>query len=356
MKKNSILLVVLFFCCKFTQAQLAADSMLHFIKNNKENSSLYLLKNDSVWAKLNEHKRMPLASTVKILVAIEFAKQVGANLLHENSPVALADLNKYYLPFTDAGAHEKWLQYEKKLNHISKDSIALLNVAKGMMMFSSNANTEYLMDLLGLDNIKNNLQLMGITEHTPVYYLVSSLFMYQNPRKIKEAKVLKAIKSLNEEQYARYIYDMHKALAYDTVLKQKFNLADLTQPMQKLWSDRLPASNSFSYVQLAHILNNRKYFSEEMYRCLEKILETVMENPNNKTWLLHAGMKGGSTPWVLTKTLYATLKDSTKIELAYFFNNLNPNQNNRLQLWMNDFEYQLLSNPVFRDRVKASFP
>ena len=36
-----------------------------------------------------------------------------------------------------------------------QDSISLLNVARGMMMFSSNANTEFLMDLLGLDNVKN---------------------------------------------------------------------------------------------------------------------------------------------------------------------------------------------------------
>lgn len=337
------------------KAQQQADSLLNFMVTHKDKSSIYLVKNDTVLAKLNEHKKMPLASTVKVLVAIEFAKQVGAGVLNENSLVSLADLNKYFIPLTDGGAHPGWLAYEKKLGHIKKDSVSLLNVARGMIMFSSNANTEYLMDLLGIDNVKNNLQLMGITEHTPVHYLVASLFIYQNPKKKSEKSILKGIKNLNEQQYARYIYDMHKALAYDTVLKDKFNPADLSLNMQKLWSDRLTASNTFSYVQIASILNNRKIFGAAMYNCLHKVFETVMENPNNQTWLLHAGMKGGSTMWVLTKMLYATtLPDNSKIELAYFFNDLEPAENSRLQKWMNDFEYQILSNAAFREKLKAA--
>ncbi len=62
-----------------------------------------------------------------------------------------------------------------------------------------------------------------------------------------------------------------------------------------------------------------------------------MENHANKTWLTHAGMKGGSTIFVLTKALYATLKDGTKIEMAYFFNDLTGDENQRLQKWMNHF-------------------
>ena len=355
MKKIIYLVFAILIISPAVRAQKGADSLLNFIKTHKDNSSIYLVKNDTILARLNEHKKMPLASTVKVLVAIEFAKQVGAKLLNENNLVALKELDKYYIPLTDGGAHPAWLAYEKKLGHIQNDSINLLNVARGMIMFCSNANTEYLMDLLGIDNVKNNLQLMGITEHTPVQYLVGSLFMYQNPKKKSEKSILKGIKSLNEQQYARYIYDMHKALAYDTVLKEKFIPADLSLAMQKLWSDRLTASNTFSYVQIASILNNRKIFGTEMYKVLEKVLETVMENAANQGWLKHAGTKGGSTMWVLTKMLYATtLPENSKIELAYFFNDLLPADNNRLQKWMNDFEYQILSNPSFREKVRLA--
>ena len=75
------------------------------------------------------------------------------------------------------------------------------------------------------------------------------------------------------------------------------------------------------------ILNNRKYFDDSTYAVLAEVLETLMEVPANKAWLSHAGMKGGSTVFVLTKALYATLKNGTKIEMAYFFNDLTGEEN-----------------------------
>ena len=332
-------------------AQTTADSLLNFIKANPKRSSLYLAQNDTMLAHLNENAMMPLASTVKILVAVEFAKQAANKIFDQNEMVSLIELEKYYLPNTDGGAHKNWIAYEKQLNHIKNDSVALINVARGMIIFSSNANTEYLMDLVGLDNITNNNELLGIKRHTRIYPLVASLYMYQNPKKKSEEYILRGINSLSEEQYCRYAYDMHKALKYDTVLKSKFRPQDLTMKMEKAWSDRLPASTTKDYVNVCRVLNNRKYFDSGTYVILAKVLETIMENPANRQWLAHAGTKGGSTAWVLTKAIYATTKKNTKIEMAYFFNNLTLQENGMLQGWMNNFELNVLSNNAFRKKV-----
>ena len=128
---------------------------------------------------------MPLASTVKIIVAIEFAKQAAHNIFNKNEKIPLSELDKYYLPNTDGDAHPKWVGYERKLGNIINDSVRLIDVARGMIIFSSNANTEYLMDMLGFDNVKNNLQLLGLKKHTPIYPLVSSLFLIPKSKKIK---------------------------------------------------------------------------------------------------------------------------------------------------------------------------
>ena len=336
-------------------AQTSADSLLNFIKANPKRSSLYLVQNDTMLAHLNENVIMPLASTVKILVAVEFAKQAANKVFNENEMVPLKELDKYYLPNTDGGAHPNWIAYEQRLGHIKNDSVALINVARGMIIFSSNANTEYLMDLVGLDNITNNNELLGIKRHTRIYPIVASLFMYQNPKKKSEDYILRGINSLSEEQYCRYAYDMHKALKYDTVLKSKFRPQDLTMKMQKAWSDRLPASTTKDYVNVCKILNNRKYFDSGTYVILAKVLETLMENPANRQWLLHAGTKGGSTAWVLTKAIYAKTKKNTRIEMAYFFNNLSTKENEMLQGWMNSFELNVLSNANFRKKVAATF-
>ena len=332
-------------------AQTSADSLLNFIKANPTRSSLYLVQNDTMLAHLNENILMPLASTVKILVAVEFAKQAAKKVFDENEMISLKELNKYYLPNTDGGAHPNWIAYENNLKHIKNDSVALINVARGMIIFSSNANTEFLMDLVGLDNITNNNELLGIKKHTRIYPLVASLFMYQNPKKKSEDYILKGIRSLSEEQYCRYAYDMHKALKYDTILKSRFRPQDLTMKIQKAWSDRLPSSTTKDYVNACKVLNNRKYFDAATYVILAKVLETLMENPANRQWLLHAGTKGGSTAWVLTKALYATTKKNTRIEMAYFFNNLTTKENSMLQGWMNSFELNILSNSAFRKKV-----
>ena len=335
----------------FLYSQSTADSLLNFIKQNKTRSSLFLRKNDTVIAQLNEDKLMPLASTVKIIVAIEFAKQAAHNVFNENEKIPLNELDKYYLPNTDGDAHPKWVGYERKLGNIIKDSVKLIDVARGMIIFSSNANTEYLMDKLGFDNVKSNLHLLGLKKHTPIYPLVSFLFLYQNPKKLSEDKILKEIKKLSNEDYAKTAFMIHSELKNDSNYKKKFRPQDLTIKMQKEWSDRLPASTTKEYVQLCSILNNRKYFDDTTYHVLAKVLETLMESPGNQTWLSHAGMKGGSTIFVLTKALYATLKDGTKIEMAYFFNDLTGEENARLQKWMNDFEIKVLTDDNFRKQI-----
>ena len=353
--KNSIALLVCFLIISipssFLYSQSNADSLLSFIKQNKTRSSLFLRKNDTVIAQLNEDKLMPLASTVKIIVAIEFSKQAAHNVFNENERIALSELDKYYLPNTDGDAHPKWAGYERKLGHIINDSVKLIDVARGMIVFSSNANTEYLMDMLGFENIQNNLQLLGLKKHTPIYPLVSSLFLYQNPKKVGEDKIIRVIEKLSNEDYAKAAFLIHSELKNDSNYKKKFRPQDLTLKMQKEWSDRLPSSTVKEYVQLCSILNNRKYFDDKTYSILAEVLETLMEAPANKTWLSHAGMKGGSTIFVLTKALYATLKNGTRVEMAYFFNDLTGEENLRLQKWMNDFEIKVLTDDNFRKEM-----
>jgi D-alanyl-D-alanine carboxypeptidase len=354
MRTKFKLLIAFCLFSKILLAQKGADSVLNFILKNKNRAAVYLVQNDTVLAKLNENKLMPLASTVKILVALEFAKQAAKNEINENSFIALADLDKYYLANTDGNAHPDWIEYEKSIGHIKNDSVVLLDVARGMIQFSSNANTEYLMDLLGLDEIQKNLEILKVENHTKLYPVVASLFMYQNPKKLKEDKILKGIKKLSEEQYCRYIYDIHKALKNSPTLKSKFNTADLTMTMQKVWSDKLTASTAKEYAKIMSALNNRAYFDEDTYAMLSLILETAMENPANKTWLKHLGMKGGSTAWILTKAVYATTKKNKKTELVYFFNNLTEAENDKLQNWLNDFELNTIAKDVFREKIKKS--
>ena len=145
---------------------------------------------------------------------------------------------------------------------------------------------------------------------------------------------------------------IHDHLKKDSSYTSYFRLKDFNVKMQKLWSDKLPSSTTKEYVRIGTILNNRKYFNTNTYGILADILETAMEMPDNRRLFLHEGSKGGSTTFVFTKSVYATLKDGTKIELAYFFNNLNPRENAKLQGWAKDFELRTLTDESFRLKMK----
>jgi D-alanyl-D-alanine carboxypeptidase len=359
MRNNNLsklfILLFAFFACEFqSNAQSAADSLLNFIVKNEKKSSLYLSVNDSTIAKLNEDEPMPLAQTVNIMIAIEFAKQAGAGVIDEDEYIPLSELGKYYIPGTDGDTEPAWINYERGQQQIQNDSVQLIEVARGMIMFDCDANAEYLLDLLGLDNVKNNAPLFGLKYHTAVFPIVASLFMYQNPKKDNTAEILKSIRHLSEEQYCKAIYGIHEALKNDTLLKPKYNPQDFSIKMQRLWSDRLTSSTTKEYVAICKTLNRRRLFSDLSYGIIAEILEYAMENPSNMNLYRHMGMKGGSTPWVLTKAIYATTADGTRIEMAYFFNDISPDENAQLKTWMNDFELKALTDEQFREKIASA--
>jgi D-alanyl-D-alanine carboxypeptidase len=86
--------------------------------------------------------------------------------------------------------------------------------------------------------------------------------------------------------------------------------------IQKVWSDCLPASTVEDYVSIMEKLNSKTYFEANVYKYLDPVMQSVIENAENQSWLKHCGMKGGSTASVLTKAVYATYKDGNTFELA----------------------------------------
>ena len=87
------------------------EYIVQFIKDNiySKDVSLFITHNDEVLVEVNANQQLPLASTVKIIVAIEYAQQAAEGLIDPKQEVEIADLEKLYIPKTDGGAHEAWL-------------------------------------------------------------------------------------------------------------------------------------------------------------------------------------------------------------------------------------------------------
>ncbi len=357
LRKRSTLFILLTAClfCNPAHAQLdpvKADSFYTFIKNNPARSAVYITRNDTVIARLNENKMMPLASTVTILVAVEFAQQSTHEMINENAYVPLADLEKLYIPFIDSLNYNSWLEYAKNNKEIKDGTIKLVDIARGMILFGCYTNADYLMDMLGFDAVKENIATFKMKQHTAVYPFAGSLFTYHIPKKSSEDKLLKELGKYSDKKYSMEAYYNHVDLKQDSTFKETFRPDKFTPKLLKMWNENLPASTVKEYVLMAQALNNREVIDEDAYFPIAETLEIPMEKKEYQRLYKHFGAKTGKTAYIFTRVIYYTEKNGTRIESAIFFNDLAPTEERKLEDWQPAFEAQFLSDPVFRSKVR----
>lgn len=341
-------LVIVIIICLYFYYRPDANRVLDFIRKNPTKASILLIRNDDIIAQKNIDKLMPLASTVKIIIAIEYAEQCSNATLDPDELVSFAELDRFYIPKTDGDAHPNWI---KSLGgQTTSDQVSIREIAKGMIRFSSNANTEWLLNRLGREHVNERLVKLGIRNHTKIYNSDAALFIGKElfPH-LKGKELATAVSKLDTKEYLEAADTIHQKLLLDATYKS--SLGDLSIELQKVWSDNLSASTVSEYAALMKKFNSKTYFGAKTQAYLDEVLEALMENPANRSWLKHCGMKGGSTLFVLTKALYATDKNGNKTELAYFFNDLSILQSVRLTRSLNAFELKILSDKNFVDRI-----
>jgi D-alanyl-D-alanine carboxypeptidase len=321
----------------FKYFDVEGDYVANFIAKNPDKSALYWVRNDTTVVTHNPGQKMPLASTVKIIIAIEFSQQVSAGKIRPDAPVPLSELSRFYIADTDGGAHPAWLEHIRKKNLVKNEQVPLLEVAKGMIRFSSNANTEYLMWRLGLPAINANLAALGLARHDSLYPFISALYV------CSEENSAKGLQLMDIMLYKKKAKEYFEILQADTTLKANFKLAHLSTPVQRAWSDRLPGSTAREYDDILQKIQSRTYFDSTTQQMLEKIVEWPMEAfDSNRQQYQHLGAKGGSTAFVLTYALYANDKAGNRTRLVFFFDNLNSVENTLLQAQLTDFQQKVI--------------
>jgi len=331
--------------------------ILDYLQKNASNdtASLTVMRNGETLASLNSNTMLPLASTVKIIIAIEYAKQCEQDIIDPTMEVSLEELDNYYIPRTDGGAHEAWLKKLKTTQQIKDNKTTLEQVAKGMIQFSSNANTEYLLDLLTLEKVNNVLDFLDVKNHDAIYPFTSALFvsvklkqMHSNDSK---EQIYKKLSQMSMEEYIQLSKEIFKDLKQG---KKEAWIAELELPknVQKIWSDRLPRSTTAEYATIMQKLNRKDFLSEKAQLHIDTIMEGLMEEPGNQNWLKHAGQKGGSTLFVVTNALYATDKQGDSMEIIFFANDLKGAEMLKLLMNLNEFNKQLLQSEEFRSKLK----
>ena len=139
----------------------STDRLCDYINQNGENVAYGIVENGKLIAAHNTTKLMPIASMVKLIIAIEVAHQAGQGELNVQEQVPAATVNQLEIIGTDGDAHQNWLKQQVG----ESDSVSLLAIARGMIEYSSNANTEYLMQ-----NTHTHLIPLQCKLHTHTWY------------------------------------------------------------------------------------------------------------------------------------------------------------------------------------------
>ena len=321
-------------CKKETDINPVITSIPDFIKSNPNRSSLFLMRNDSLKISLRADQKFPLASTMKIIIAIEFAKQVSTGKINANELIPLADLDVYYLSGTDGNAHPEWKQDAQSRGELNNNRVTLQEVARGMIWFSSNANTEFLMDKLGLDNINANLKELNLPNHDRLYPIVSSLLLYSTNN---QSETMSKINQLSAQQYEGECATIHAKLKADIdgSYKKQFIFPNLE--LQKIWSNHLTASTTKEYGLVMQRILGKNYYPPSVQKQLDIILQPILESAANKAIYQNFYGKGGSTAFVLTYALSTKTVNNNKTVMVVFFNDLTPDEQKQLSGLLNTF-------------------
>lgn len=329
------------------------DYVLNHLKDYPETSSLYVAENGEELITYQSDVVRPLASTVKILIAIEYAMQLEEGILNKESYVPLDKLKEFYYKGTDGNAHETWLKTMEDEGKIVNNEITLHDVAKGMITYSSNANTDYLIHVLGIDSINEQAQSLGLTSHEEIYPLVGGLLIpdYLKNNKKDENKLIEELEKMPMEMYRETAEELSQQMKDGT-----FNIEDHTFDMpldlQRVWSDRLIGASANDYGRLLAIISNNE-LPTVAAQTVRDLLEWPMEvNEANNERFTHLGAKGGSTAFILNDAMYAEDYNGNKIEIVLLTNDLNIWQQILLSHNLNSFESKLLGDEAYRQKVQ----
>lgn len=339
------------------------DPIAQFLKENPERASLYLIRNGNKVIDYHSNREMTLASTSKLIIALEFAKQAAKGKINPSKKVSLDDLALFYVPGSDGNAHEAWLQDIETRQVVQNGKVSLQEVAKGMIKYSSNANSEYLLMILGIDNVNDNLDDLNFNKHEKFFpafasivfvpYSVMSTLDPDLPFDERVDLVKTQLSNMSQKNFIAEANEIFKILQKDKSGRYKDQVVEDLYPwydseINDLIVARLPKGTTKEYATLMNKINSRSYLSNKV----QKELDAVIDNPLKPDRFTYLGSKGGSTAKVLTMSFYSTDQNGNKVEMALFANELSKAEFQQIAQNLSAFMLERIQDDAFLADLK----
>jgi hypothetical protein len=267
---------------------------------------------------LNADVPMPLASVAKLITLVAYVEAVAAGELNPFETVSLAELDRYYLPNFDLGAHRRALAElsaeERILSPEVDPAVLLEDVPWRMIRHSSNAAGDYLHLRLGQARIEETAIALGLNESTaPCTFLGQFLMMGHHARGLaNDRALLSAIADRGDAAgYGQEVALLADAYANDAAFRAaERDWRERTRrpniDTQRVFADRLaPVGTAGSYATLMHRLAQNGLSTPDSSFQARRYLEWPNPFEANLATFSNIGYKNGALPGVLTTTYYA---------------------------------------------------
>lgn len=315
--------------------------LLNYFKNHKVSLSLTIKENGRNTLAINPDKKYPLASTMKIIIAYNFVKSAMNNKISIAEKVKLNELEKFYIKDTDGGAHLNW---KYSINYPIE--VSLLEIAKGMMQYSSNACTDFLIHKIGVDVVNESIEVLQLN-HDKITYLTSPIIMpgYLSDKRKLALNKLDAMSSQSYHELANELFVKMQANRSDYLKEKTPKMLD--RKMQLLITKRMAYSTTNQYTDLMLRLGKELLTKKEKKLFSEIVIgKSVKSDKDDYFWY-----KGGATPYVLTSALYKESQDTT-ISVSLFIEDDKGGDLYWIRTIFNDFVISVATDTEFRKKVK----
>lgn len=297
------------------------EQILQYLSQHRKDSSLvsYTVRPDGTpdpadpVILFNADQRMPLASTIKIVVLAAYAREVEAGRLDPNQMVTLRDWEDYYLPGTDGGAHPAALEALR----ISADEfgfardperrVTLDTFARVMISFSDNAATDYLMERIGRNGLRATIAAAGLGgQEVPLPILGIFLSWYNHEQGDLTPKRLRRLLAMSDAAYTAEVDRLTAAYQdpawREAQLQYLLNEGDLSSyRLQSQAGALFPQGTARDYARIMAGVVTGTFLSPAVSALMRRHLEIPL--PNQEVFV-SLGYKGGSLAGVLTGAFY----------------------------------------------------
>lgn len=318
------------------------------------------IKNPDSSLLYNEHTPRTMGLLSNIFLLIEYARQVEKGDLQPEEKVALAEVNRYLLPYTDASNHNNAVASLRDQDKVSgKNTVALADLVRVAIAFNDLAVSDYLLFKIGRERVEKLMDKFKL-EETELPLPFSGLYIALNPsiHKANFTQWMDSLSTMQRPAFDRFVMETSRKFESDQsfrerVINQFQNNEGLGIRFKELRNmlDFFPKTTAFEMAGLMKKLQQDKLISRKVSRRVKEIMSWPMEssrlNSDFKTYgaiydsrmgLVNGIDYGQST---YSKEPFAQAVFFDELQVAFWFH-MSSN------LMHQDFQQRLIWDPALR--------